>query len=472
MGTHSRTRVSTLARPATAPLWTPALALCAALLLVLQTASAGQEGLPLAHTGFNGEMTCDTAGCHRNTLGGEATVSVEVGPYVPGAEAQPVIIKIDDPAATRYGFQLAARRADDLSLPAGTFEAINNFARVRCADGEELPCDAGEMQYATHTSSGTAAGPTYTVDWVAPSEDVGEVVFTVAALGADGDMGTNGDRVAMAMATSLYAPSNSPTFSALVSAAAYEAAGEGIAPGSLITIFGEKLAAPGIARNVEQSDFDTEGLLPRELNRLAVEFTTTSDPIPERGRIIYVQPDQVNLQAPDFEVPTGAAGEEVMVSVELILNPDQGTNEIRSNVMQFPVRRISPALFTLDSSGQGDVAALHADGRIVAATDAYPGSFPASPGEVILIYGNGFGTTDPSFEAGELASDAAELVLQPTAVEIGGLMAEVAYAGAAPGYAGLYQFNLTVPDLPPGEHEVVIRTEMLATQTGVTIQVE
>jgi uncharacterized protein (TIGR03437 family) len=71
-----------------------------------------------------------------------------------------------------------------------------------------------------------------------------------------------------------------------------------------------------------------------------------------------------------------------------------------------------------------------------------------------------------------LASDAAELVLQPTAVEIGGLMAEVAYAGAAPGYAGLYQFNLTVPDLPPGEHEVVIRTEMLATLTGVTIQVE
>lgn len=445
--------------------------LVAVIILAPQPAWAGQEGMPLAHTGFNGEPTCDAAGCHRNTLGGEATVSVEVGPYVPGAEAQPVIISIDDPAATRYGFQLAARRADDLSMPAGTFEAINNFARVRCADGEEPPCDAGEMQYATHTSSGTAAGPTYTVNWTAPGEDVGDVVFTVAALGADGDMGTNGDRVAMGMAASLYAPSNSPAISAVVSAAAYEAAGQGIAPGSLITIFGEKLAAPDIMRNVQQSDFDAEGLLPRELNRLAVEFTTTSDPIPERGRIIYVQNDQVNLQAPDFEIPAGAAEEE-MVTVELIINPDRGMNEIRSNVMQFPVRRISPALFTLDSSGQGDVAALHADGRIVAATDAYPGSFPAAPGETILIYGNSFGATDPSYEAGELARDAAELVLQPTAVEIGGLMADVAYAGVAPGYAGLYQFNVTVPDLPPGEHEVVIRTETFSTQAGVTIQVQ
>jgi uncharacterized protein (TIGR03437 family) len=448
--------------------------LVAALLLILapHPSPAGQEGLPLAHTGFNGEPTCDAAGCHRNTLGGEASVTVEVGPYVPGAEAQPVIIAIDDPAATRYGFQLAARRADDLSMPAGTFEAINNFARVRCAGGEAPPCDEGEMQFATHTSSGTAAGPTYTVNWTAPGGDVGDVVFTVAALGADGDMGTNGDRVAMGMASSLYAPSNSPSISAVVSAAAYDAAGEGIAPGSLITIFGEQLSAPDIMRNVQQSDFDAEGLLPEQLNRLAVEFTTTSDPIPERGRIIYIQPDQVNLQAPDFEIPGGMAGEQEMVTVELILNPGQGANEIRSNTMQFPVRRISPALFTLDSSGQGDVAAVHADGRIVASTDAYPGSFPAAPGETILVYANSFGATDPSFEAGELARDAAELVLPPTSVEIGGLMAGIAYAGAAPGFAGLYQFNVTVPELPPGEHEVVIRTGMLSTQAGVTIQVE
>ncbi|MEX2302493.1 MAG: choice-of-anchor V domain-containing protein [Bryobacterales bacterium] len=448
----------------------------AALLIALgplmpRAAIGGQEGLPVAHTGFNGEPTCSEAGCHRNTLGGEASVFVEVGPYVPGAEAQPVIVTIDDPAATRWGFQLAARRADNLSLPAGTFEAINNFTRVRCADGEAPPCDAAEMQYATHTSSGTASGPRYTLNWTAPAEDVGDVVFTVAALGADGDMGTNGDRVASATAASLYAPSNTPTISAVVSAAAYDAAGAGIAPGSLITIFGENLAAPDVTRNVMQSDFDAQSRLPVELNRLAVEFTTTSDPIPERGRIIYVQPDQVNLQAPDFEIPAGAGVDE-MVRVEVLINPDRGENEIRSTVLEFPVRRISPALFTLDSSGQGDVAAVHADGRIVAATDAYPGSFPAAPNEVILIYGNGFGATDPSFEAGQLATDPAPLLLQPTAFEIGGLMADIAYAGAAPGYAGLYQFNITVPDLPPGEHAVVVRTEMLATQTGVTIQVE
>ena len=468
MGTNTRRGAIRLARRAGAALSAAAF-LIALGPLMPRAAIGGQEGLPVAHTGFNGEPTCSEAGCHRNTLGGEASVFVEVGPYVPGAEAQPVIVTIDDPAATRWGFQLAARRADNLSLPAGTFEAINNFTRVRCADGEAPPCDAAEMQYATHTSSGTAGGPRYTLNWTAPGEDVGDVVFTVAALGADGDMGTNGDRVASATAASLYAPSNTPTISAVVSAAAYEAVTGGIAPGSLITIFGENLAAPDVTRNVVQSDFDAQSRLPVELNRLAVEFTTASDPIPERGRIIYVQPDQVNLQAPDFEIP---AGVEEMVRVEVLINPDRGENEIRSTVLELPARRIAPALFTLDSSGQGDVAAVHADGRIVAATDAYPGSFPAAPNEVILMYGNGFGATEPSFEAGQLATDPAELVLQPTSVEIGGLMAGIAYAGAAPGYAGLYQFNVTVPDLPAGEHAVVIRTEMLATQAGVTIRVE
>ena len=40
---------------------------------------------------------------------------------------------------------------------------------------------------------------------------------------------------------------------------------------------------------------------------------------------------------------------------------------------------------------------------------------------------------------------------------IGGKSANLYYVGLTPGYAGLAQANIQVPDLPPGEHTVEIR---------------
>jgi len=43
-----------------------------------------------------------------------------------------------------------------------------------------------------------------------------------------------------------------------------------------------------------------------------------------------------------------------------------------------------------------------------------------------------------------------------TTAAIGGQPATVLYSGLAPGYVGLAQANLQVPDLPSGEYPVVI----------------
>ena len=112
---------------------------------------------------------------------------------------------------------------------------------MRCAGGSDLPCGANELQYVTHTSAGTRVGPRYRVDWTAPSGDVGPVVFTAAAVGADGDGSTNGDRSFTLAYTSLYAPSNQPALSegGVVSAASFRAPLGAVAHGSLVTIFGE-----------------------------------------------------------------------------------------------------------------------------------------------------------------------------------------------------------------------------------------
>jgi uncharacterized protein (TIGR03437 family) len=184
-----------------------------------------------------------------------------------------------------------------------------------------------------------------------------------------------------------------------------------------------------------------------------------NDLTPRLGRILFVGDQQINLQVPDL--PT--LGD--TVQIQAVINRDQGQNEIRSNVITSDIRQIAPALFTRDSSGTGAAAATHANGQLISAAN------PARPGEVISVYGNGFGQTNPSFAAGEFATGAARLVAGASA-EIGGLIATVSYAGAAPFFAGLYQFNVQVPSgLPAGDHAIFIRTGSFVTQPGVTVRV-
>ena len=67
---------------------------------------------------------------------------------------------------------------------------------------------------------------------------------------------------------------------------------------------------------------------------------------------------------------------------------------------------------------------------------------PVKPGEILILHGVGFGPTTPHVPAGQLFAGAAT-TNSPVTITIGGLTANVAFAGITE--AGLYQFNLTVP---------------------------
>lgn len=445
------------------------------LLALLLTASlaATENGLPVARTGGFGEQTCSE--CHRpeplNT-GKQASVSVDVGPYVPGAK-QRVVVKVSSASGNRWGFQLTARLASDNAMPAGVFEAFNQFAAVRCTDGSFGPCGAGEVTYVTHTSVGTAPGgqpgfKQFAFDWTSPDSDVGEVVFAAAGLAADGDKGTNSDLTATATATSKHAPSNLPaiTSAGVVSAAAVQRPGQPIAPGEIISVFGSNLASPGTAVEVGVGDFTPLDLIPTSLARLSFLFKVPGDPADYLGRMLYVSDSQANLQVPDL--PASAT----TVTVQPIINRGGGASQILGPTVDVAVQPRAPGLFTFGSSGVGPAAAVNsATGRLIAPASAgIAGATTARPGDVILLFGTGFGPTTPPFAAGQLADQAAPLTGN-VQVEIGGLMAEALYAGAAPNFAGLQQFNVKIPDLPPGEHAVIIRVGSFSSQTSVIIPV-
>ncbi len=124
----------------------------------------------------------------------------------------------------------------------------------------------------------------------------------------------------------------------------------------------------------------------------------------------------------------------------------------------------APGVFTWDGSGRGQAVAMNQDGMRNGT------AAPAAAGSVLFLYATGEGQTLP---AGVDGKPAAAPLPQPVArvtATIGGVAAEVSYAGGAPGLiAGVMQVNVVVPAGLTGEVPVVISAGGVASQPGVTV---
>jgi uncharacterized protein (TIGR03437 family) len=126
----------------------------------------------------------------------------------------------------------------------------------------------------------------------------------------------------------------------------------------------------------------------------------------------------------------------------------------------------------LDPENRKYIAGVHLDGAHIGKTDLFgPGVNirPAAPGETVVLFGSGFGPTQPPVAAGQVFVGAAALT-DSFEVRIGNMPASASFGGLSG--AGLYQFNVVVPDLPNGDHEAVVRIGGVRTQenTFITIQ--
>ena len=221
-----------------------------------------------------------------------------------------------------------------------------------------------------------------------------------------------------------------------------------ITANSWMTIFGNLLSVSN--RPWEGSDFVS--------NRLPTQIENVSVTIGGRPAYVYfVNPNQLNVLTPS-DLPEGPAT--VVVT----------RGGMTSAPVTVQVQRVAPGLFMFDPENRRYAVATHANNTLVGKTSLYPGATtPARPGEIITLWGTGFGRTDPAASAGEIVSVARPLIAQPVVV-IGGATAEVLFAGLTG--SGLYQFNVRIPaTLSDGDHLVSVRVEGQSTQDNAYITI-
>ena len=222
--------------------------------------------------------------------------------------------------------------------------------------------------------------------------------------------------------------------SGVVNSASFQA---GVSPGAWITIFGQNLAASTHALTTSEL---VNGALPTTLNGVSVTIDN------KQAFIQYVSPTQINVQAP-ADSNSG--------SVQVLVTNASGTSDPVTATLQ----PIQPAFF----ASQNYVAAVRSEGTIITSAQ------PAKPGDVLSLYGTGFGPTNPVVAPGAILKDAAPLSSTPS-VTIGGLPAPVSFAGLSA--TGLDQLNVTVPALSDGDQEVIATILGLQTKSGVLLKIK
>ena len=167
---------------------------------------------------------------------------------------------------------------------------------------------------------------------------------------------------------------------------------------------------PGVARGAGLGDF-VNGAFPTVLGCVGVEVTGPGLAQPVRLPIAFVNSSQINAQMPQF-TGTGPLG------LTVILNPDLG-NAVRSamGTLNTSLQAFAPAFFLIPNSTT--VAAENVTKpSIVANPTLVPGASPARPGDIVSLFGTGFGTTNPPFVAGQIATGQ-PVITEPLTVKIG-----------------------------------------------------
>jgi len=222
----------------------------------------------------------------------------------------------------------------------------------------------------------------------------------------------------------------------VVNAAPPYQVGQGLAPGSYISIFGSDLSDTTL---VESTQY-----LPLSLGQVSISFDGGGLSVP--GHIHFISPGQINVQIPwEFQGQSS-----VRMKVTLY-------GYLWGNLYTVPLSTFSPGIFAV-TDGVNNAVISSAN--------------PAIRGGSVVIYANGLGPVNAAQSSGNLASST-QLVSTNTAptVTIGGSPATVLFNGLTPGSVALYQVNVAVPSgAPTGTQPLTLSIGGQSATVNVVVQ--
>ncbi|HWC96441.1 MAG TPA: IPT/TIG domain-containing protein, partial [Candidatus Sulfopaludibacter sp.] len=222
----------------------------------------------------------------------------------------------------------------------------------------------------------------------------------------------------------------------------------GVSPNTWISIYGSNFSPA--AQTLTSADL-VNNTIPTSLGAVAVQINGKA------AFVEYVSPTQINVLAPaDSSLGT------VSVSVTNSAGTSGNVTTIMSTVL--------PGLAVLSNYVR---AIRYPDGVIINGTGnaetGFTTSAAAGPGDIIALFGTGFGPTNPGVQPGPVFTGAYPTTNTVT-VMIGSVSAQVLWAGLSA--AGLDQINVQIPSsLADGDYAVVATVAGVGTQANALLKV-
>lgn len=304
---------------------------------------------------------------------------------------------------------------DESQLLTGGYALLDNYYGALSANSGSI---VGHQRVLELLSYGASYDYTYADGYSLGSTGAYTTPRMNYVVGGDGIRIGSGIGPYLGINVALPAPTLSPTGvylnpTGIVNAASSAPFTARIAPGEFLTLYGSNLAASlTIAPQVP---------FPTTVGNVQVMVNNVAAPI------YYVSPTQVSVI-----VPYGVTGSIAQFQVS--------NNGTLSNAVTMAIGTTAPGVFTVPPGGLSYGAILHADYSLVTKQS------PAQIGETVQVYLTGLGAVTPSVSDGAAAPSGSLVKTTNTiTADISGTTATVTFAGLAPGFAGLYQVNVTIP---------------------------
>ncbi|MGH9668348.1 MAG: hypothetical protein ACRD9L_28340, partial [Bryobacteraceae bacterium] len=214
-----------------------------------------------------------------------------------------------------------------------------------------------------------------------------------------------------------------------------------LAPGMIASLFPPQGSSTQFG--TQTASFNTlPNPLPLPTTLGDIQVLVNGNPAP----LFYVSPTQVNFQVPSATSAPGVADFQVV---------SQSTGQIYAD-SRIQMNLAEPGFFTVNAQGTGQIAALNQDNTLNSPSN------PAARGSVVQLFGTGQGLIPGGPDDGAPAPGALPgnlpiqvIVNGPSFVDA----ANIQYFGLAPGFVGVWQLNVAIPqNVPPSAAIPVVIT--------------